>query len=174
MSLQGPVVTFTNAVNLGAYTPATLNIATLPSPQDLGKVFEVGGQQFRIVQFVANSVAGVVGSAAYWYAYDPAAGTYQVTMAHGSSLYGSGVVAGGLLVIPTDQNYICVQVGGRQALVTVDASTAIGGQMSGSATDGVLAHTAAGTASVNPIAAIAETAVSTGTSTVRWVIGATL
>lgn len=177
MATVGPYVTFPNAVNLGYSTPATLNVVSLDAPGDLGKVFEQNGIQYRIVKHAAGTgtVATVAGGSAYWKAYDPAAGTFTVTMDETDSLYGLNGVAGGyLLTAVTDGYYCAIQVGGRQALVTVAASTAVGDQLSGSATDGVLARTAVSTAAVNYPVAIAETAVSSNTSTVRWLLGSQL
>ena len=175
MANLGPFVLHGNPVSLApATSPDTLNVATLDHPGDLGKVFEQNGALYRIVLHDkgTGSVATVAGGSAYWKVYNPAAGTFTVTMDHNDALYGLNSVAGGYLGVVTDAYYCCIQVGGRQTGVTVAASTAIGDQMSGSATNGVLARTAVSTAAVNQIVAIAETAVSGSTSTVRWSSGA--
>lgn len=176
MSIYGPFVLRSNPVSLVPDgTPATFSEATLDHPGDYGKIFEENGCFYRIVKHAAGTgtVATVAGGSAYWKTYDPAAGTFVVTMDQTDSLYGLNGVAGGyLLAAITDGNYCCIQVGGRQTLVTVAASTAVGDQLSGSATDGVLARTAVSTASVNYPVALAETAVSANTSTVRWMLGA--
>jgi hypothetical protein len=175
MAIYGPFVLHGNPVSLAPVTdPASLNVASLDHPGDLGKVFEQNGALYRIVLHAkgTGSVATVAGGSAYWKAYDPASGTFTVTMDETDSLYGVNGVAGGYLGVVTDGNYCCIQVGGRQTGVSVAAATGIGDQLSGSTTDGQLAKTTAGTAAVNQIVAIAETAVSSGTSTVKWNAGA--
>lgn len=177
MATYGPFILHGNPVSLvPSSTVAGLNVAELDHPGDLGKVFELDGKQYRIVKHDAGtgSVATVAGGSAYWKAYDPGAGTFTVTMDQTDALYGLNSVAGGYLGVVTDDYYCAIQVGGRQTGVTVAASTAVGDQLSGSATDGVLARTAVSTAAVNYPVAIAETAVSSNTSTVRWMLGAQL
>ncbi len=177
MAINGPFVLHGNPVSLApATSPATLNVTSLDHPGDLGKVFEQNGVLNRIVLHAAGTgaVATVAGGAAYWKAYDPAAGTFTVTMDQSDSLYGLNGVAGAYQGVVTDGNYCCIQMGGRQTGVSVAAGTAVGDQLSGSATDGQLAKTAVSTAAVNQIVGIAETAVSGGTSTVRWSAGALL
>jgi hypothetical protein len=177
MANYGSFILRSNPVSLAPNTsPETLNVTALDHPGDLGKVFELNGKMYRVVQHDkgSGSVATVAGGSAYWKTYDPASGSFVVTMDQTDSLYINNGVAGGYLGVVTDQNYCCIQVGGRQTGVSVAAATAIGDQLSGSATDGQLAKTATGTASVNLIVAIAETAVAAGVSTVRWIIGGTL
>lgn len=177
MANYGPFVLHGNPVSLApATTPDTLNVSALDHPGDLGKIFEQNGALYRIVKHDkgSGSVATVAGGSAYWKAYDPASGTFTVTMDQTDSLYINNGVAGGYLGVVTDGNYCAIQVGGRQTGVSVAAGTAIADQLTGSATDGQLAKTATGTAAVNWIVAIAETAVSGGTATVRWVLGSLL
>lgn len=177
MATYGPFIIHGNPVSLvPANSPATLNVEALANPGDYGKCFEQNGVLYRLVKHDAGtgSVATVAGGSAYWKSYDPASGTFEVTMDATDALFSLNSVAGGYLGVVTDGYYCAIQVGGRQTGVSVAAGTAIGDQLSGSATDGELAKTAVSTAAVNQIVAIAETAVSGGTSTVRWTIGPVL
>ncbi len=153
-------------------TPDSFNEATLPVMDVLGVVTQYNGKAYRLVQHDkgTGSVATVAGGSAYW----KTKASFIVTMDETDAEFSLNSVAGGYLRVVTDQYYCFIQIGGRQTLVTVAAGTAIGDMLSGSATDGVLAKTAVSTASVNLCVAIAVTAVSSSTSTVEWLIGATL
>lgn len=149
--------------------PADFNVATLPIGAQLGQCYEQDGKVYRLVKFNngTGNVAAVVGGSAYWYSKADWTVTSDQTDAEGSL----NSVAGGFLDVLTDGYYGLIQIGGDQTGVSVAGSTAEGDQLSGSATDMQLARTAESTASVNLAVAIALTAVSGGTSTVRWIFG---
>lgn len=152
---------------------ATYNLSSLPPNQVLGIVVEsTSGAVYRLVQFDkgSGSVAGAAGMAVHW----KTRASYIVTADQTDAEASLNSVAGGLLGTPTDQYYVWIQIGGKQTGVSVAAGTAVGDQLSGSATDGQLAKTAVSTAAVNQIVAIAYSAVSGGTSTVYWSLGALL
>lgn len=157
-------------VNLApASSIATLNVAQLANPADLGKIFEAEGKFYRIVKFDNGSaVASAAGNAAYWSDYDD----YVVTSDYSESLGEPNNCAGGFLGVVTDGYYCAIQIGGLQTLVNVESSAAAGDQLSVSSTDGRLAKTASGTAAVNQAVAICLTAESSNTATVRWLTGA--
>lgn len=163
--VQGIDLGYTGAV-------ATFNQAALPVMNTLGCALEQNAKAYRLVLHDkgSGSVATVAGGSAYW----KTRGSFIVTMDATDQEYGNNCVAGGYLGVVTDQYYCFIQIGGRQTGVSVAAGTGVGGQLSGSATDGQLAKTDAGTASVNLTVAIAVTAVSSSTSTVEWLIGALL
>lgn len=153
--------------------PSDFNVSALPIGAQLGQVYEQDGKCYRLVQFDngTGNVAAVVGGAAYWKSKASYIVTSDATDAEAAAVNG---VAGGFLDVLTDQYYGLIQIGGDQTGVSVAAGTAVGGQLSGSTTDMQLAKTDAGTASVNVVVATALTAVSGGTSTVRWNLGALL
>jgi len=149
--------------------PSDFNVATLPIGAQLGQIYEQDGKCYRLVKFSngTGSVACVVGGAALWEDKD----NFLVTSDATDAEAGVNSVAGGFVDVLTDGYYGLIQIGGDQTGVKVDAGTAIADQLSGSATDLTLVHTDDGTASINLVVAIALTAVSGGTSTVRWVLG---
>ena len=151
---------------------ATFNQSTLPGLAQLGAIVEDNGKFYRLVKHDQGSgtVASVAGGLAVW----KTRASFLVTMdaTDVENTYQSG--AGGYLGVVTHGNYCFIQIGGTQTLVSVAASTANGDCLtcgSTGATDGQLVRTAANTAPVNIPCAVALTAVSSGTSTVRWCLG---
>ena len=153
-----------------AATIGALNVAQLANPGDLGKVFEAEGKWYRIVKFDngAGNVAAAVGNAAYWKDRDD----FVVTSDYSDSDCVPNAVAGGFLAVVTDGYYCAIQVGGVQTGVNVATGAAVGDQLSVSSTDGRLATTASGTASVNLAVALCMSAESSNTATVQWLPGA--
>lgn len=169
-------------VDLGPVgNPRKFNESSLPKGGQLGAVFEYEkGKFFRLVKFDngTGNIASIDGGVAYW--KDKA--NWTVTADASDSEGGANEVAGGMHNVVTDGNYCCIQVGGDQAAVVVAANTVAGDSMTGHAsTDNVLTRTAAGTAPVDKLAAVAlSTRGSTTTdngaslansSKVRWVLG---
>lgn len=155
-------------------TYAGFDVATLPNPGALGTVSEDAGKVYRLVKFDngQGNVAGVVGGVVHWMDRE----AFTVTSDQTDAQATINSVAGGLLKVPTDGQYVYVQIGGRQAC-EVAASTAVGDAMVGSTVDLHFARTASGTAPVGVPWAIAYSAIdtpSTGLSYVYWNLGALL
>lgn len=147
---------------------SSINLSALPLGTALGDCWEQDGNAYQWVKvsLAAGPVAVVANGAAIW--KDQA--NYVVTSGASGAQTANSLAGGFLTAGVTDNYYTVIQYGGIQTGVKVAAGTAAGDQLSQSATDQTLAKTTAGTASVNQIGAIALTAVSSGTSTVSWVL----
>jgi len=165
-------------------SPLTYNEATLPNGGKLGMLMEWSNRVFRLVKVDVSETAvdSLDGGVAYW--EDRSNWTVNTDASAGEGL-ANGVAGGTHVVVDVSvgtDRYIFVQVGGDQAAVQVAASTAISDQMSGHAsTDNILTRTAAGTAVINPLVAVALSARGTTTTDngvslansakVRWHLG---
>lgn len=151
-----------------------------PWQGQLGQVFEQDNKFFRLVKFDngAGDVAAIDGGIVYW--KDKANWTVTTDASDSEGL--ANGVAGGTHVAVTDGYYFFIQVGGDQAAVQVAASTVNGDKLSGHATtDNILTRTAAGTAAVDNVVAVALTTRGSTTtdvgaslansSKVRWIVG---
>lgn len=150
-------------------SPATsvtsVNLASLPPGTALGQQFENDGKIYKWVQVDTGTgpVAIVAGGAAMY-----TGATNDVVTMDSTDAVSANSVAGGFLTgAVTDTYYTVIQVGGVQTGVKVDAGTAIGECLS-QGTDGELVSTTVGTAAVNLPVAVAITAASGGTATVKW------
>jgi len=165
-------------------SPLTFNETSLPHGGKLGMLVEWSNRVFRLVEVDVSETAvdSIAGGVAY--GEDRSNWTVNTDASAGEAL-ANGVAGGTHVVVDVSvgtDRYIYVQVGGDQAAVQVAASTAISDQMSGHAsTDNILTRTAAATASVNPVVAVALSARGTTTTDnsaslansakVRWHLG---
>ena len=156
-------------IDLGSSTAlSSVNLASLPIGAVVGQTWEQDGKAYKLVQFDSGSgpVASVAGGAAM---YTDTTLT-EVTMDTTDALSANCVAGGFLTAGVTDGYYTVIQVGGIQTGVKVDAGTGVGETLS-QGTDGELVSTAVGTATVNLPVAVACTAASGGTATVKWNAG---
>ncbi len=166
-------------------SPLTYNETSIPHGGKLGMLVEWSNRVFRLVKVDVSecgSVDSLDGGVAYW--EDKANWTVNTDASAGEAL-ANGVAGGTHVVVDVSvgtDRYIFIQVGGDQAAVQVAASTAISDQLSGHAsTDNILTRTAAGTAVINPLVAVALSARGTTTTDngvslansakVRWHLG---
>lgn len=157
------------SVDLGSATSlSSVNLAELPQGTALGQQFEQDGKIYKWVQVDTGTgpVAIVAGGAAMYVDYD----TDVVTMDTTDAVSANCVAGGFLTAAVTDGYYTVIQIGGVQTGVKVDAGTGIGETLS-QGTDGELVSTDVGTATVNLPVAVAITAASGGTATVKWNTG---
>jgi hypothetical protein len=127
-----------------------------------GRVIQYKGKKYRYVQIVTGDstpVTPVAGGSVYWKELDPSTGTFVASTDETDSIAGINGLAGILELadVPTDEYYTWIQVGGV-ADPLVNAGTAAGTKMTGSATDSVLDHVDVGGAVLDNIFGIAHDA----------------
>lgn len=182
-----------HGLNLGPAAngdPRKFNQSTLPIGGQLGQVFEKDQNFYRLVKIDADdAVDWIDGGVGYWKTKISSTTPWVVTADASDGEAGANGIAGGshvaVDVSEVSEGYIFLQIGGDQAAVVVAASTVAADSMTGHAsTDNVLTRTAAGTAPVDKLAAVALTTRGTTTSDngasvsnsskVRWELGSLL